>query len=169
MFRLTSSVVMIVAVSGCAGTSQWRTLQIDGTAQPVFEESLARLNEELPYSRQQMFAMALVDIVETSVRDAGITPEAAGDGVEAAYTQADFRAQLDGLTYDGVIALADQSGPAISQLYLTRRMYAAPPPSGGAFVPSAYPGGKPPQWMPNGQLVPAPGSAEWGQFGGNSN
>ena len=103
-------------LAGCASMGQWQTLSIDGSTEAAFGQSLTQLNDELSYSRSQMFAMALVDIARTSAQAAGQTEDGS-----PAYTDEDYRHGLDGLTYDGVIALADQSGPLIKNLYYAGR------------------------------------------------
>jgi hypothetical protein len=57
-----------------------------------------------------MFALALGDV--------------AVDNDAVGYSDEDYRAQLDDLTYNGVIALADQTGaPVKRQYYSSRRGY----------------------------------------------
>lgn len=99
-------------LAGCASMGQWQTLSIDGSTEAAFGQSLSQLNDELSYSRSQMFALALVDIARTAAQDAGQTKDGS-----PAYTDEDYRRDLDGLTYDGVIALADQTGPSIRNVY----------------------------------------------------
>lgn len=107
--------VAAVFLTGCASTGEWRALNIDGSSEAAFGDSLARLDGELSYSRSQMFALALVDIANTRVESAGVTEAGLPD-----YSDQDFRSDLNGLNYDGVIALADQSGPSIKTLYRSR-------------------------------------------------
>ena len=54
--------ILITLLSGCASMGEWRTLNIDGTSEEVFGETLSRLNGELSYSKKQMLSMAIVDI-----------------------------------------------------------------------------------------------------------
>jgi hypothetical protein len=114
MSKLTL-VIATMFLAGCASTGEWQSLNIDGGSETAFGESIARLNDELSYSRGQMFALALVDIANTKARTAG----GSIDG-RPAYSEEQFRRDLDGLTFDGVIALADQSGPSIKKLYHSR-------------------------------------------------
>jgi hypothetical protein len=95
--------VAAILLAGCASTGGWRTLSIDGSSETEFSESLTRLNTELPTTRSKIFALALVDIVSTRE--------------DSAYSMQQLRAELDGLTYDDVIALADQDGPPIKTVY----------------------------------------------------
>ena len=106
---------LMTFLAGCASMARWKTLQIDGSSEESFDQSLSRFNDELSYSRGRMFALALVDIASTAAQTAGQT----ADG-SPAYTDEDYRRDLDGLTYDGVIDLADRSGPPISRIYYSR-------------------------------------------------
>lgn len=105
--------IVFLALAGCASMGEWRELRIDSSSESAFDESISLLNAELSYSRRQMFALALVDIGRAAVQSS----EQTSDDSEIAYTYEDYRSQLDGLTYDGVIALADQTGPSIWSLY----------------------------------------------------
>jgi hypothetical protein len=49
--------------------------------------------------------------------------DVAADNKVAGNSDEDYRAQLDGLTYDGVIALADQTGGSLKTQYYSRRTY----------------------------------------------
>ncbi|HMB72095.1 MAG TPA: hypothetical protein VKQ06_00875 [Gammaproteobacteria bacterium] len=102
--------VFVLALAGCATMDEWRELQIDGSSQAAFDESLTVLNEQLPERRREMLQLAFVDIVRTELQNA----ERPGDD---SYTYDDFRVRLDGMTYEGVIALANQSGRSIATIY----------------------------------------------------
>jgi hypothetical protein len=114
MSKLTLAIVAMF-LAGCASMGEWRALNIDGSSDAAFRESLTRLHYELSYLRSQMFELALVDIANTRVQTAGAVDD---DGTT--YSEEDFRHDLDGLTYESVIALADQSGPPIKNLYYSR-------------------------------------------------
>jgi hypothetical protein len=106
MTKLTLAVAAI-CLTGCA---EWRGSQIDGSSVAAFEESISRLEQELPSAyRRQIFALALDDV--------------AVDNKLAGYSDEDYRAQLDGLTYNGVIALADQTGASVKRQYYSGRTY----------------------------------------------
>lgn len=108
---------IILALAGCTSMGEWRELQIDGSSEAAFDDSLSQLSNELPGSRSGMFALALVDIVRTESESTAQTDESD----EAPYSYEDLRSQLDGLTYEDVIALADRTGPSISSLYSRQR------------------------------------------------
>ena len=106
MSKLTLAVATI-CLTGCA---EWRGLQIDGSSVAAFEESISRLEQELPSAyRRQIFAVALGDV--------------AVNNKLVGYSDEDYRAQLDGLTYNGVIALADQTGASVKTQYYSGRTY----------------------------------------------
>ena len=106
MSKLTLTMATI-CLTGCA---EWRGLQIDGTSAAALEESISRLEEELPSAyRKQIFALALGDV--------------AVDNKVVGHSDEGYRAQLDGLTYNGVIALADQTGASVKTQYYSRRTY----------------------------------------------
>jgi len=143
--------IVVLALTGCASMGEWRELQIDGASKSAFNESLSRLNAGLSYSRSQMLALALVDIAQTGVQNS----EQTRDNGNATYTDEDFRKQLDGLTYEGVIALADQTGPSILSLYSRQRH-----PSGIAPGPYAQ---TDPDRFPQTIPMPSGPSASWAQ------
>jgi hypothetical protein len=107
MSKLTLAMATI-CLTGCA---EWRGLQIDGSSTAAFEESISRLEQELPSAyRKQIFALAIGDV--------------AVDSKIAGHSDEDYRAQLDGLTYNGVIALTDQTGASVRTQYYSGRTYA---------------------------------------------
>lgn len=105
-----SKLAFIIAAIALTGCAEWRGLHIDGSSVAAFEESVSRLEQELPGAYQrEMFALAL--------RDVAADKNVVGD------TDQDYRAQLDGLTYGGVIALADRAGTPVDRQYYSRRGY----------------------------------------------
>ena len=106
MSKLTLAVATL-CLTGCA---EWRGLQIDGSSVAAFEESISRLEQELPSAyRRQIFELALGDV--------------AVDNKIVGNSDEDYRAQLDGLTYNGVIALADRTGASVKTQYYSGRTY----------------------------------------------
>ncbi len=107
MSKLTLTMATI-CLTACA---EWRGLQIDGSSVAAFDESISRLEQELPSAyRKQIFALALGDV--------------AVDNKVVGLSDEDYRAQLDGLTYNGVIALADRTGASVKTQYYSGRGYA---------------------------------------------
>ena len=142
MSRLTLCIAAI-SLAGCASTSGWRALRVDGSSKEGFEESVASLQRELPYYRNQHFTQALAAIWITDVSDEGGDLDCDGDVDEddagmmldfvfalrdgapvlpiddsaesdGDYTARDFYRQFDGLGYEEIVGLAD---PSIMQRY----------------------------------------------------
>lgn len=140
-------------LGGCASTGEWRALTIDGSSESAFGDSLAQLDQSLGRARSQLFALALYDIARTGVQGA----EREEDG-DLGYTDEDFRSELDGLTYEGVMALADQTGTPVAKQYYS-----------GAWVRAARSGFDPfpdqhrPAFAADGRPVGdyRPGGANW--------
>ena len=107
-----SKVIVSVAalmLTACAGTSEWRSLRIDGSSEAAMRDSLTRLEQQLPRDfHRRMFALALGDV-------------AADNSGNADYSSDDYRADLDGLTYQGVLRLADRAGTPLKQRYYAGR------------------------------------------------
>lgn len=103
MLKLAVAVVA-VAVAGAASALGWRSLRVDATGEAAFAESVALFEEKLSPSRRYAFALALQDI-----RLQG-TKEANAEG--RTYTATEFLRQVDGLTYEEVVHLADSTGKA---------------------------------------------------------
>jgi hypothetical protein len=95
MSKLTIALSAVV-LAGCASTSGWRALHIDGSSQASFEASVASIQQALPASRREYFDVALADVWIKGTLNADA----------ADYTADDYFRQLDGLQYDGVVALA---------------------------------------------------------------
>ena len=116
-------VLSVLVLTGCASTSGWRALTIDGSSQSTFEESRALIEQALPTARSQLFAQALQDIWVTGAATAADDDE---------YTAEDYFEQLDGLGYEEVVALADSTG-------LLGYRYSAPARRGARSVPVSFP------------------------------
>ena len=111
-------VIVAGTIAGCASTGGWRALSIDGSSEQGFDASVSRLMGELPQARREIFELALEDVMRTESQN--------GELRAASYTDEDFRSQLDGMTYESVIALADQTGPPIRRVYYSRRTHGDP-------------------------------------------
>ena len=145
-FTLSAALI----VSACASTGTWRALQIDGTSEAAFAQSVSTLENTLPHARSQMFVMALIDI-ELQQRVAA--------GSDDAFTFDQYMLRLDGLGYDEVIALADETGPSIMRQYMAGR---GPVVSNDANQSLSQPPMNTRQytWL-GGQPFPAPGTTNW--------
>lgn len=105
--------VVALTLTACASVGAWRTVSIDSSSESTFRDSVTRLDSELPGAHRQMFRLALVDIARTGVQNASDVSEDS----EQAYTDEDFRDELDGLNYEGVVALADRTGQLVEAQY----------------------------------------------------
>ena len=113
MLRLTVA-VMAVGLAGTVHAAGWRSLRVDGSSQAAFAESVATFQDELPKARTYVFLRALQDIWFFG------TLKAAAE--ERDYTETDYLADLDGLTYEGVVTFTDETGDTAQARY--REAYA---------------------------------------------
>ena len=143
MPRLTLYIAAI-SLAGCASTGGWRALRVDASDQGSFEESVALMQQELPYYRGQRFTQVLAAIWMADVTDAtGGDVDRDGDVDEDDVTTLlefpialrsgapvlpiensedsngsrvveDFYRQFDGLGYAEILGLAD---PRILEQY----------------------------------------------------
>jgi hypothetical protein len=96
----------MIVLAGCA--NEWRSLTIDGSSESAFGDSVEVLSSQLSSTRSMYLAIALDDIART-----GAQTFVSAEGGNSRYTDEDFRAELGGLTYEGVIELADQTGTPV--------------------------------------------------------
>ena len=111
MYKL-SIAILVLTLSACASTDVWRDLQIDGSNSASVNESVATIQRALPEWRRERFDMVLADLWITRQ----ITSEAAG----ANYSENEYFASLDGLSYDEVLDLA---GPETTPRYWAVRSH----------------------------------------------
>src|SRR5262245_33761337 len=96
-FVVTSVTVLLLACAASASATGWRDLRIDASSDSRFNDSVQQMRNQLPYHRAVFFVFAL-------------------DDLKAHSTPAEYRKQLDGLTYKEIARLAS---PAVSEKYLT--------------------------------------------------
>ena len=101
MLRLTIA-VLAVALAGTASAAGWRGLRIDASSEASFNQSVELFQDKLTKARKHAFERALQDIWTQRTRDA--------IAEQREYTQADYYAQLDGLSYEQVVRVLDPSG-----------------------------------------------------------
>jgi hypothetical protein len=117
MSKLTIALSFIL-LAGCAGTSGWRALRIDGTNESTFQASVASIQQELPRTRRAQFDLALTDIWINGAIDAN------AEGSDE-FTPGEYFAQLHGLGYVDVVSLAD-SDPLRETYSFARRAPSGP-------------------------------------------
>ena len=101
MVKLTVA-VLTVALAGTASAAGWRDLRIDATSEASFGQSVELFRDKLTKSRKHAFERALQDIWTQRTQDA--TAE------QREYTQEDYYAELDGLSYEQVVRALDPTG-----------------------------------------------------------
>jgi hypothetical protein len=101
MLRLAFAVLAVVLV-GTAGAEGWRKLQLDGSSEAAFSESVALFQDKLSPSRRMAFALALQDVWIDGTQKASAE--------QREYTAGDYLQELDGLRYDEVVKLTDPTG-----------------------------------------------------------
>jgi DNA/RNA-binding domain of Phe-tRNA-synthetase-like protein len=99
--RRLALVVFGLALSVAANAS-WRSLQIDGSTEEAFTQSVEQMQEALSPKRR----MAL----DLSLQDLWVNGVLAAKAEQREYTSAEYFTKLDGLGYKDVVELADPSG-----------------------------------------------------------
>ena len=120
MLKLIVAVVAI-ALAGTAGAAGWKDLRIDGTSEAAFQRSLTAFNEQLPLERHRVFTAALMDIWLQGTEVAKAS--------QREYTTSDYRSQLDGLGYEGVVTFTDPTGATAKQRYEQAKRTTIPNPA----------------------------------------
>jgi hypothetical protein len=105
--RKVTSLLLFMAIAGCATTNRGTVLHMDATSVPTFAASVHAFQQNLRPDRRLRFEIALQEIWSATEFQAGA--ESSVDEKTKRYF-----AQLDGLGYDQIINLA---GPAAQQTY----------------------------------------------------
>jgi hypothetical protein len=101
MFKLMVGIAA-VALAGAASADNWKNLRVDASSENAFAQSLAEFREKLSPARVYAFGEALKDI--------WLHGTEAAQAEQRDYTARDYYAQVDGLGYKQVVALADPTG-----------------------------------------------------------
>ena len=107
MLKLTIAVLAVALASRAA--AGWRGLRIDGSSEAAFAKSLEEFNDKLSPAHRYVLGEALKDIWVEGEK------QAAADQRE--YTDSDYYAQLDGLSYKEIVTLTDPAGDAAKDRY----------------------------------------------------
>jgi hypothetical protein len=102
MLRLTITVLAVALAGAANAAGGWRDLRVDASNDANFATSVAEFEEKLSPARYQVFLMALKDVWDQGTESAAAQ--------QSAYTTTDYLAQIDGLTYEQVVTLADPTG-----------------------------------------------------------
>ena len=107
-FVVASVTVLMLVYGASASARGWRDLRIDASSDSRFNDSIQQMRDELPYHHALFFVMTLKDL-------------------KARFSPAEYRQQLDGLSYKQIAHLAS---PHVTAEYLA---YYADRPVGQPF------------------------------------
>ena len=108
--RKLTLIVLAVAFAGTASAG-WRDLRVDGTSEEAFAKSLEVFKDRLSPARRYVFGEALKDI--------WIQGEKAAAAEQREYTDEDYYAQVDGLSYEEIVTFTDPTGDTAKDRYRT--------------------------------------------------
>jgi hypothetical protein len=95
-FVVASLTALVLVCSASASARGWRDLRIDASSDSSFAESVQQMRDELPYHHALFFVLTLKDL-------------------KARFSPAEYRRQLDGLSYRQIARLAS---PNVTAAYL---------------------------------------------------
>ena len=135
---------LAVAFAGTASAG-WRTMRVEAANAASFEESVAAFEEELSTARHYVLMLALQDIWAQGLQSAS--------DEQREYTEAEYFRQIDGLTYDEIVTLADPTGDVTKERYRTgvEKMLANRRPPVATGVSAASSNSRTPVGGPSGQ------------------
>ena len=107
MLRLTVAVLALV-LAGTASAG-WRDLRVDGSSEEAFAKSLEAFQDKLSPARRYVFGEALKDIWRQGAKAAAAE--------QRDYTEEDYYAQVDGLSYKEIVTFTDPSGDTAKDRY----------------------------------------------------
>ena len=95
-FVVASLTVLMLVCGANAGASGWRDLRIDASSDSRFDASVQQMRDDLPFHHARLFDLVIKDL-------------------ETRLTPAEYRQQLDGLSYKQIARLAT---PNVTAEYL---------------------------------------------------
>src|SRR5262245_46733405 len=111
MLKLKLTVTALAIAFAGTASAGWRTMRLEAVDLATFDESVSAFEEELSTARQYVFILALQDIWAQGLQSAGAQ--------QREYTEIEYLRQLDGLTYDEIVTLADPTGKTTKERYRT--------------------------------------------------
>ena len=111
MLKLKLTVTALAIAFAGTASAGWRSMRVEAADLASFDESVAAFEEELSTARTYVFMLALQDIWSQGLQSAGAE--------QREYTEAEYLRQLDGLTYDEIVTLADPTGKTTKERYRT--------------------------------------------------
>ena len=109
MLKLKIAATVLAIAFASSASAGWRSMRVEAADLATFEESVAAFEGELSTARHYVFMLALQDIWARGLERASAE--------QREYTEAEYFRQLDGLTYDDVVTLADPSGEITRDRY----------------------------------------------------
>ena len=106
-FVLTSLTVLMLVCGASANARGWRELRIDASNDSQFNDSIQQMRDELPYHHALLFVLTLKDL-------------------KARLAPAEYRQQLDGLSYKQIVRLASPNVAADYLAYYAGRTVGQP-------------------------------------------
>ena len=111
MLKLKLAATVVAVVFAGTASAGWRSMRVEAADMASFDESVAAFEAELSTARTYVFMLALQDIWAQGLQRARAE--------QREYTEAEYFQQLDGLTYDAIVTLADPTGEVTRDRYRT--------------------------------------------------
>jgi hypothetical protein len=108
MLKITTA-LFAVALASSASAAGWRSMRLEANDEATFTESATALLEQLSPARRYVFRLALKDIWVQGKERAATN--------ESEYTADEYFRQLDGLSYEEIVTLADPTGRTAKARY----------------------------------------------------
>ena len=145
MLKLKVIVTALAVAFAGSASAGWRAMRVEAANAASFEESVAAFEEELSTARHYVLMLALQDIWAQGLQSAS--------DEQREYTEAEYFRQIDGLTYDEIVTLADPTGDVTKERYRTgvAKMLANRRPAVATGVSAAASNSATPVGGPSGQ------------------
>jgi len=111
MLKLKLAATVLAIAFASIASAGWRTMRVEAANAANFDESVAAFEEELSTARHYVLILALQDIWAQGLQRASAE--------QREYTEAEYFRQIDGLTYDEIVTLADPTGKVTKERYRT--------------------------------------------------
>jgi hypothetical protein len=100
--RKLALIVLTLALTACASAGSWQSLEIDGSDEEAFRQSVNQMMRALSPQRRAALGLSLHELWIKGETDANVE--------QREYTSDEYMAMLDGLEYALVVELADPTG-----------------------------------------------------------
>ena len=109
MLKLKLIATVLAVAFAASASAGWRAMRVEAANAANFDESVAAFEEELSPARQYVLMLALRDIWAQGLQRA--------NAEQRDYSEVEYFRELDGLTYDEVVTLADPTGKITKERY----------------------------------------------------